>query len=806
MAGQSTNIRRSRLALATVLGALPAAHAPLLAQTIAANAPAAASARGSVEPSLTGSDVTPDGTVAEIIVTAQRRSESVSKVPISLQVITADTLAKQNVIDTRDLATFTPTLIFTNSTSALITSFGLRGIATTAQAPGLQPSTALVVDGVPVYNQGEFISGLGDIERIEILNGPQGTLFGKNSTAGVINIVTKQPVDRFEGSLEASETNDEETYVRGMVNAPIADGVRVRLSGFYRDQKPLVGNLSGRADVFGQRQYGINGKVAVDLSERATFTLAGTYSHADASTGQFVVVGPSTLARAAVAAGLTVPTGRGGTMVNVNAPARDVFTTRNVTGTLQWNLTDNLTITSISNYTHFDDANYIDEDGTPAGSNIGIGYAIPSSSYPLQSLSLGLDSRRYDVEYYSEELRGNLKINRFDLVFGGFYQHVDFRVRQNTPILFAGSFSTNVLSATVRNETGSVFGDATYRLTDRIKIFGGLRYTHETLDEVYNRADYAGPAAVFNPVTGAISAAPYRQLNLTGDPTIDNLSGRAGVQFQPTTNLNFYASYARGYKGPAANTATSLQPGQPVTLRPEKATAYEVGAKLRLFEGKVALNGALFYEKIDDLQITALDPTQVVITSLLLNAGDVKTRGFEGDATWAVTRHFRLNGALAYDKATYGTFSLGCNSVQNATGTCPNYDPTGKGVKGAQNADGLRVSKSPEWKYTVGANYDDKFGNSDIGYFGQLTYTFTTSIFHAADNNLLALEPSHGQLNASVGVTGPNDRWEVSLFGKNLTNEFYYSSLVVGPPVGLPVGYLPRDFRIYGGLRVVTRF
>lgn len=156
-----------------------------------------------------------DGGLPDIIVTAQRRSESAQKVPISIQVLDSTALARAQIQDVRDVSLIAPTVNFSNSAGAMVTAFGIRGITSVATAPGVQPSVALVVDGAPVYNQGEFAAGLGDVQRVEILNGPQGTLFGKNSTAGVINVTTNNPSNKFEGLAEASVTTDNETYLRG---------------------------------------------------------------------------------------------------------------------------------------------------------------------------------------------------------------------------------------------------------------------------------------------------------------------------------------------------------------------------------------------------------------------------------------------------------------------------------------------------------------------------------------------------------------------------------------------------------------
>src|SRR6266404_1130565 len=168
--------------------------------------------------------------LGEIIVTAQRRSERLIDVPISVQAISGDQLSTKAISDTRDLGTIAPTVNFSTGYSALSTAFSLRGVSSLALQTGMQPSTAMVVDGVALARQAEFIANLSDIDRIEILNGPQGTLFGKNSTAGVISIVTKVPTRYLEGVIEGVATNDSEYRTRGMVNVPVTEGIRLRVN------------------------------------------------------------------------------------------------------------------------------------------------------------------------------------------------------------------------------------------------------------------------------------------------------------------------------------------------------------------------------------------------------------------------------------------------------------------------------------------------------------------------------------------------------------------------------------------------
>lgn len=749
----------------------------------------------------------------DIVVTAQRRSQSARDVPISLQVFGADQLTKNVVTDTRDLVALTPTINFQNGASVANSSFSLRGVSSAATAAGFQPSTGLVLDGVSIYSQGEFISRLGDVERVEVLNGPQGTLFGKNSTAGVINVVTRQPVNNFEGELESYVTNDEEIYTRGMINVPLGDVARLRVNAFYQNQSPIFKNLTGLRAPLGQKSYGVNAKLAFDISPTATFTLDGTYAYTNSSANQDVPIGApfiGDLQQEITGIGY----GQGITTVNHNTEAKDIFKSGRISGTLLWKASDTVSLTSITNYSHFKVDFDLDIDLTPAGGNVGRGEIIPNSSYPIQYFSV-FDTVGHlptTNKYWSEELRANFESGPLSAVVGLYYQDAKIDTAINQPLLLDGAFvgqtpgdqfiTDTRAKANIKNATASVFGDITYKLTDQFKVFGGLRYTHETYDLDYARNEYFTPRANYDPVTGNYSVGPVASYAVSADRTVNNLSGRIGIQFEPNRNTNIYASAAKGYKGPSGNTAASLPVGRDPIVRPEKATAFEVGAKLRLLDNRLGLNGALFYEKIDDIQATLFDPANTSTFSFVLqNAGALKTRGFEGDASFAVSSDLRLTGALAYVKATYDGFSVDCNPTQLAANTCPN-NPT----PGAQDGTGLPAIGSPRWKYSIGADYEHSFDKSGLAIFGNVTWTWTDQIQYTLNNDPNTVEPSHGMLNASIGVKGADDRWEVQLFAKNITNEFYYSWLVTAQPLGAPLGFLARDMKRYGGIRGTVRF
>jgi len=795
-ANQVSAFRRLALTF-TSIALLGTAAAAAQAQTSASLSPAAASESDSKLDQL-----------GDVIVTAQRRSERQINVPISVQAITSDQLSEKVISDTRDLATIAPTVNFATGYSALSTAFSLRGVSSLALQTGMQPSTAMVVDGVALARQAEFISNLSDIDHIEVLNGPQGTLFGKNSTAGVISIVTKVPTRYLEGLIEGGATNDSEYRTRGMVNVPLTDEVRLRVNGFYDNQKPLIRNLTG-PDVLGSQAYGANVKLAFDLSDKAEFLLSGTYSHTNSSSGQFVPVAANAFGyatqKAAIGAATIcrcVPT------INTNEPAIDLYKTWNVSGTLNWSMTDTLSFISVTSFTRFNELLQVSEDLTPFSVIAGTSAPKPGA-YPFQGVLLGLDRNNPDgFHYVSQEARLNYAADPFNVVVGAYYQSYSEKYSLDLPSILDGSllgapagvpfFNLQFPRSTLDDRTASLFADSTVAVTKLFKVFAGVRYTNERVAVDYHRDDYFGPAALFDQATGVFAAPPIQTVNKTSSHIINNVSGRAGVQFQPADRMNFYASYARGYKAPAASLGQNLLPGADPIIKPEIANSVEVGAKLQLLENRVAVNVALFHEKIDGIQLGIIEPG-VIYTPVLINAGTLRTRGVEADAAWAVTPHFKLSGAFAYDATAYSGFNYTCNSTQLGNGTCPNTP-----APGFQSINGQQAIESPKIKYSVSGNYSGTLPGSSIGYYAQLDWTWNSAVYYELGQDPISREPAHGLLNSSVGFKA--DKWEIQFFAKNLTNKLFYSYMNDVAVIARPIGYLSRDFQRYGGVKLTYHY
>jgi len=761
-------------------------------------------------------------TIDEIVVTAQRREQAISQVPVSVQAISAQQIERGGSQSTMALVQMSPSVSFRASYSINASGFTIRGVSSIAIEGGLQPSTGLIIDGMPAYRAGEFITDLADIERLEILRGPQGTLFGKNATAGVINIVTKTPVDHFEASAEAGATNDSEYWVRGMANAPLGQGLALRVNGYYRDQSPLIDNRGTGNNTLGEESYGVQAKVAADLSPGLRAVLTAAYSHHESSYGDSFVIVPDDNDASGVPSGLGVlqravsglTYGYGNHSQNKNGFTGDVFTTHSVVAELTGDVSDKLKVTSVTGYRRFYADNAGDFDEMPTGFQPG-GFAPNPLHWPFLFQDTGLPRTPEVNSYGSQEFRLNYAGERADIVAGVFAQFIKSRgeiattvFTDNTIFGLPGVFGIALWTHnqwTVLDNTYAAFGDMTYKLTDSLSMFGGLRYTKEKIKETYSRDDRTGLfAGQFDPLTGNPLTPPASVTAFTAKDDEGEWSGRLGVQWRPAEGHNFYASYNRGYKGPAADTSRLAsgpdpvnKPGYRPITAPEIATAFEVGAKQRLLAGRLVTSLAIYDMKIEGIQQTSLIPgTQL---SVLVNAGDLRSKGVEFETQFALSSEWRFGGGFAYTDATYENAPLfACATFQTAAQGC---------VNGLQDINGKPAISSPKWKYNLSAEYRHQFNAIPASLSVNVNWTWSDKIQFSVSEDPLTIERRHAFLNASATLASDDGHWEGTIFGRNLTDEFYYNTVLSAPPViGNSFGYLSRDFKAYGGVSVRYKY
>jgi iron complex outermembrane receptor protein len=461
-------------------------------------------------------------------------------------------------------------------------------------------------------------------------------------------------------------------------------------------------------------------------------------------------------------------------------------------------LSDLLTLTSVTAYRVYNDDAALDFDGGPWGAVAGIG--ILPNPYGHNVLSVdqpGIFPVVPDRTHYSsEEIRVTYAPHGLELTAGVFVQlFEEKKLYQNPAIIYtAGTpfYSNTPLHSALKDDVYSAFVDATYHITDPIAVFGGLRYTDEQLHVDYQQVRYFTPN--FNPVTLQPNPASGVATALRSSEIKDNLSGRVGVRFSPNPDHSYYASYTTGYKGPATN-MTSL-PGQSFVL-PELAQSYEIGTKHELYDHRLTMNLALYHQLTKNLQQTALVPG--TITSKLINTGDIVSYGAEFDMAARISRNFRIDAGAAYTHANYTNLENSCYPGQTAAQGC---------VKGLQNIGGTQTDGAPRVGANVAGTYDVKMPERlPFDSYVRIGYVYTGSIQYGLSADPLLRVPKHGSLDATLGLTGRSNKWELLLYGKNLTDERYESELIAADNfISRVIGVFPRDYKRYGGILLTVNF
>ena len=739
---------------------------------------------GSTTPPTEATDV-PAG---DIIVTAQKRSERLQDVPVAISVVSGDALAARGAVNIEGAQYLVPTLNFRKSGTAINQSLFLRGVGTSTFSIAGEPSISTVVDGVVYSRAGEAFSDLIDIDRMEVLRGPQGTLFGKNTSAGVINIVTKRPGKEFGGYVEGGFyfDNGNEYRVRGAVDLPLSTDVALRVTGFYGNYDGNIKNLAYNGErVNGYEHYGARAMLVADLAPNFTATIIADYRESkDNCCAEVIGTTPTGAAGSAGAFAATVlPPAQGDRTRLIN---QDLITRTNekswgVSGQFDWEL-GNQTVTYIGSYREYDNEEIRDGDWLPraySGLNQLHDVGPQVSNTITQELRLTSPAQQffsYVLGAFYSRAETTRTFTRNDIVCNGAPVGTPC---STVPALTTRPTGTAVFGSVFKNF--ALFGQGTLNFTDRFRGIVGIRYTTDQLDVFHRRVTpLAGPG--IQPSFG-----PF-----TGKTTNDNWSGKAGIQYDIVPQSTFYATYARGYKGPAFNIFYNLTATGTNVIEPETADSYEAGLKNTLFGGKLVVNLAAYYAKYNNFQANNPDIVAGVLVTRFTNAGEISTRGAELDLLFQPMRDLTFNGGLAYTDAHIDQFKVPTNGT--TTGVVPS---------------GTRLPYAPEWKGSLGADYRIRTGGAiDVALGAQGSYQSSQiSQLDAAQAIRDATTiKAYGLVDLSAALVDAADRYRVTFQVKNLFDQSFAAAITSGGPGGSYRYIIPRDADRYYGVTARVNF
>jgi iron complex outermembrane receptor protein len=706
--------------------------------------------------------------IEEVIVTAQKRSENVQKVPIAISVVSGDAMERANINSAEQLIQMAPSLTFRKGNTNKDSALTVRGVGTISFASGVEPSVSTVVDGVVYARSGQATADFLDLERIEILRGPQGTLFGKNASAGVISMITKAPNQNKSGYLDASYYEGNEYRVRGAISGPLSDTLAGSLAGFVSHFDGNGKNVFNGHDINGYEHNGLRGRLRWTPTEDLSVDLIADYSH-NVDNGFADSIG--TVFSSAFNDNVFTPSlkpltpGDGNKDIDNDQDPWTKDINSGFSAQVNWSVGE-YSLTSITAYRNWKNAQARDGDFR---SDAPTYVATGALAGDIRSHDYG----RLNFDQFTQEFRIASPVGHFfEYVAGLYYYHTwesNYFTRTVTsctastlaPVTLgalgaatpcakgASTYATNQgigeFQATLENY--AAFGQGTLNFSDRFRGVFGARWTHDTIDFVHRRLRTSGAAALsgVNPTFAG-----------EGGTKAEGWSGKVGAQYDLTPVIMAYGSYTRGYKGPAMNVFFNMQAIDNFGIAPETSDAYEIGLKSRLLEGRLVLNASIFDTTYKNFQANNLDMIGTTVVTRLTNAGTVSTKGFETDFTFEPIKNLRFTGGYAYVDAKIDKFKC------PTTGTCTALAINGKPLPYSSKHK-LSVNTSYfvplegqkfDLDFNVGAQYQSKMG-FDI------------------NQNPFAIQKGYTTIDASVAFVSKDEKLRLALVGKNLTDEHY---------------------------------
>lgn len=731
-----------------------------------------------------------DGALEDIVVTAQKREQNLQDVPVAVTAITADTLVNRNVSTVSDLPRLAPSLTVTTGAVPTNNSINLRGIGTVAFSTAIEPSVAVIVDDVALLQQAQAFSGLSDIARIEVLRGPQGTLFGKNASAGALNIVSQGPSAKLTGAVSGTATTDDEYRVDAVLSGPLADGVGFRLNGYYGDRDGFIRNRYDGRRLNDDTSYGVRGRLALDPLPGLTVDLIAGHSvsqsHGTARTFRTVPTGANVYG-ASLATTLTgIKPGEDNFSTAFDGPLFNKSRQTNGSARVTVDLGGIANLISITSYQDWR-FRFIEDFDYIVGPVLGLANGITAQS--------GFHARQFAQELRIASKGGG----PFTYVLGGYYSD------GQTDRTFDRGPSGPVVARWNSNsgtKTFAVFGQASYDLAARTHIDAGLRANHETVTATFLNS--AIPAV--RPANNATCLALC-----SGKASDSVVTGKIALRQDLAERVMAYASFSTGYKGQGFDISTGFNPARAARpVQPETSNAYEVGLKSRFLDNRAQLNLAAFWTDFDNFQaqsgVTLPDNT---IQLQLNNVGKVRTRGIEAEFQARPVEALLLDGGISYTEAMIREFrNAQCYTGQTVALGCL---PVAGSATGFQDLSGKRLSNAPRWKFNVGATYDVALPQMPFDGFIQSDVSYQSSVNFDLLGNPVLEQASYAIVNGSVGIDQKGrgtGGLRVALFVNNLFDKHYASALGIssGGSPGLVAQTFSRNARRFAGIRARYSF
>lgn len=669
----------------------------------------------------------------DIVVTAQRRSEALQDVPISITAVTSDTIKNTGMQRLEDIGRLAPAVQI--SRTGIFTQPAIRGV-TTAQGNYSENNVAVYVDGFYLPSARGLNTELVNIESVQVLKGPQGTLFGRNATGGAILIETLKPsMTETSGRFLAGYGNYDDFRAQGYISTPLASGVALNIAGSYRRSDGYIKDVAG-FNTAPIRIASVNPKLRLQPSDRLDVILSATYSSVE--DGRSLAT-----------------TNEGRSFAKFLNPAGYVETRDNRTSFTH------PVKSKAEDYMYSLKAKY-DLGGVDL--NWLTAYQLEKTALDFEAND-GTAAVLYDsisqekYKTFTQEVNFSSKGDGpLQFVVGGYYYHMNQRSPYNIRTLaYPGTTYVPSNESRYITESFAGFADVTYRIGDSLFLTGGLRYSHETKD-----------ASFVNPTTKAVTG-PFRV-------SADSVTPRAVIRYEIAPKTSIYASYSRGFKSGVVNNVAPYAP-----VAPEKIDAFEVGFKTA--QSNFRLDAAGYYYDYSNLQVSSVLIVNGLNQSVITNAAAATIYGGEVQMSARPVEGLDLSAGIAYTHARYDKYTGAVVSLPSPTtglnsSSCANPNPPPATVLCTQDQSGLRMLRAPDWSGNVSASYKVPLSFGSLQLSGNVSFS-SFQVLTRADKALTGSgyrygQPGYALLNLRAAYTTPDEHWTLSVFGNNVTDTRYY--------------------------------
>lgn len=678
------------------------------------------------------------GQGTDIVVTAQKRAETVNTVPIAVTAIGPAQLRAANVTDVKGLASVVPGLQIQTVGVDSFVGVAIRGISNRSYSPAANSAISTYIDGGYVDLPVGFSESLYDLARVEVLRGPQGTLYGRSATGGNINVLTADPVNHLDASVDASYGSYNDVAVHGMINLPVTDNLSVRVAGMVHRSDGMFntqGTTSrnyGAADSFGGRITAL-WKPAPNFKWRLQLDQYDNHG----------------------TPGLSVQTGADAKPINGQSPYQqkvsgnpdpyNKIVSTAIRSRMDWDATDHLSLSYVASY----------QDIRAAYKWVTSG-AVDWTNPGWQQASA------YNSKATFHEVDAAFSSGRFKNVLGGSFFYEKITDPGSAAVYAAINYEYySPYGANTTKRSWGIFDQASYQIIDGLTVTGGLRYSKDYQGQggslTYGCSTSGYSVGQFSQIYNLTSTTPGcygASTNPAGSGSWSKLTWKAGIDYQITPRTMVYASVTTGYK------PGGVQPSAPVgvakTYNPEDVTNYEAGIKTRVLDNKLSLRAAAFWADYSNLQVFQVASTTSGVSLVTFNAAKARSRGIELETTWDITPNDHFSGFANYLDATYTTYNNGIDGRDSSV---------------IPSLKGYQLPQAPHWQMRAQYAHD-----ISLGKHGKLSpmaaFYFQSESFTEANNVSWYRVAPYTKTTLTVTWTDRTDKWSVAAFVDNLENNY----------------------------------